>query len=218
MKPEEFELLIIFLYTGDVQFKSVSELCSGLYVASLYKLSSLLSACTTRIQEKLKEDSGNSLLILQLDERFNCRVDNAALFDQVDDLIKKDYRQILSSGVIDELESDTLKHLLQMDSISSVPEIEVFRALSRWTNARCVKNGIERVGENLQKMAGDLIYLIRYNLIPFDILGTEILTSGLVPESWFALILGRCYNEKMEVPFCTESRDLKLSTTVSKRK
>jgi hypothetical protein len=49
---------------------------------------------------------------------------------------------------------DTLKHLLQTDSISSVPEIEVFRALS---NARCVKSGIERVGENLQKMAGDLI-------------------------------------------------------------
>ena len=71
------------------------------------------------------------------------------ILDQVDDLIIKKYRQILSSEVI-----DTLKHLLQTDSISSVPEIEVFRALS---NARCVKSGIERVGENLQKMAGDLI-------------------------------------------------------------
>jgi hypothetical protein len=63
--------------------------------------------------------------------------------------IESNYRQILSSGMIDDLESDTLKHLLKMDSISSVPEIEFFR-----TNARCVKNRIERVGENLQKIGG----------------------------------------------------------------
>jgi len=202
MSPTEFELLVIFFYTGDVQFNSVAELCCGLYAASLYKMENLQKVCSARLQEKLKEDCGNALLILQLHERFNLRDDNADLFDQVELLIKKDYGQILSSGVIEKLERETMEQLLKMDSICSVAEIELFRALSRWTNARCNKSG----SKNLQKMAGDLIYHIRYNLIPLDLLGKEVTSSRLLPGTLIAQVFEQHYNKNLKVPFCTESR------------
>ncbi len=118
------------------------------------------------------------------------------LFNQIDEMIKKDCRQILSSEVIEELESETLTHLLQVDSIFSVPlEIEVFRALSRWTNAQCNKSGIKRVGKNLQKLAGDLIYptsdlppILYLEAIPifstFSNIFKHSLINYIVPDSW----------------------------------
>jgi hypothetical protein len=207
MSPGEFELLIMYMYTGDVCFKSVQELCTGLYAAHLYGFEKLLSKCSERLRDKLKEDGGNALLILQSDERFKCRSANAALFDQVDEIIRKDYGQILRSQVIQEIEKNTVKHLLQMESVSGVPEIEVFRALLRWSEAHCRKSEIEGVPKNLQEVAGDLIYQIRYNLIPIDILGSEVARSGLVRASLIGTAVQRCFNTELEVPFCTRPRE-----------
>jgi len=68
-------------------------LCCGLYAASLYKLDNLQKTCSARLQDKLKEDCGNALLVLQLNERFNWCDDNVDLFDQVCKIARKNERK-----------------------------------------------------------------------------------------------------------------------------
>jgi hypothetical protein len=207
MTPSEFELLVKYMYTGEICFHNVKELCFGIYISARFNLADVKKECLKRLQSKLDEDAGNAVTILHLDGRFRTQPDNTELFVTIDTTIENNFRAILSSQAIGEIDKDLMHLLLGMETSEDVPEIEVFRALMKWTGACCHKLGVNsEEPKELQAAAGDLVHLIRFNQIPIDLLGAEVVSSGLLSNDLIARVFQRIYNEDTEVPFCTEVR------------
>ena len=71
--------------------------------------------------------------------------------------------------------------------------------------------------EQLKAVGGDLIYLIRYTLIPMELLGTEVAPSGLLSNDCIGALFQRAYGNDVDVPFCTQPRHMviKLESTAA---
>ena len=187
--PSDFENLIKYMYLGEMCFKSVEELCFGLCAAKRFKLDVVRVECLKRLKRHLAYNHANAVKLIDYDTKFAIRCDNEELFTRAEDIIKNDYRNIMKSDEISHISRESIKYLLSMQTYQHVDEIEVFNALLKWTTALCIKNNRDVNSEELQNIAGDLVYCIRYNLIPVEKLNTVVSTSGLLNNN----ILLRAY-------------------------
>lgn len=194
MAPAEFQHVILYMYSGAVDLHSVEELCFGIYGARRFSLEALKQVCLERLQKLMQDDSEITLRVLQLDQRFhNCKEDEA-LRTVVHDNISKNYRAVVNSEVITTIDADAMKTLLEMETDQDVPEIEVFRALLKWTKAVCFNKGLPLTSKELQAVAEDLTFFVRYTFIPPAELLGEVAASGLLTDQYIVMILQSSFN------------------------
>ena len=206
MDADEFELVVKYLYSGQVAMGSVSELCFGLYVAELWELAQLETECQTRLRDAVRQDAGAAVKVLELDERFVAREHNSELFAEVDAVIQESYSAVLGSTALLDVNADSMRRVLDMDTADDVSEMEVFRALLAWSRARCTEKGVEPTGEELRAAAGDLIYLVRWSDINVDVFCKEVVPTGLLDGELVSLVVQKQHGVEVEVPFATASR------------
>ena len=205
MSAAEFELVVVYMYTGQMYFESVEQLCYGVYAAERFALDDMKSECLKRLHNVLNENCVNALKVLQLHERFNTREDTQ-MYRLCEEVILNNYKAILACDALVDNDVDCMVKLLSMNTRHEVNEIDVFRALLKWIRATCVKKGVELNADEFKAVGGDLIYLIRYTLIPVELLATEVLPSGVLSDRCIAMLLEKAYNNDVDVPFCTTPR------------
>ena len=69
-----------------------------------------------------------------------------------------------------------------------------------------LKKAWKRSVKEFKAIGGELIYLIRYTLIPEKLLGTEVAPSGLLSDDHISAIFQRVCGRDVDVPFCTQPR------------
>ena len=206
MTAAEFELIIVYMYTGRMCFNTVEEVCYGLYAAERFALDDVKTECSKLLKTFLNTDCNNALKVFNLYDRFNTCNEDTETYRMCEDIISKHFTTVLACDELVDIDVDCMEKLLSMKAEEEVEEIDVFRALLKWIRATCVKKGLERSAEELKAVGGDLIYLIRYTLIPMELLGAEVAPSGVLSNDCIAALFRKMCGHGVDVPFCTEPR------------
>ena len=206
MSAEEFELVVVYMYTGHMCFNTVEQVCYGLYAAERFALHDIKTECTELLQAFLNTDYKNALKILQQHTRYYVCAEHTQTYTMCQDIISKHYTAVLECDELVNMDEDCMKILLSIESQEEVAEIDVFRALLKWLRATCIKKSVETSVSELKAIGGELIYLIRYTLIPEKLLGSEVAPSGLLTNDCIAALFQRACGVDVDVPFCTEPR------------
>ena len=206
ISAEEFELVVVYMYTGHMCFNTIEQVCYGLYAAERFALHDIKTKCTELLQTFLNTDYKNALKILQLHTRYYTCAEHTQTYTMCQDIISRHYTAVLACDELVHMDEDCMKTLLSIESQEEVAEIDVFHALLKWIRATCVKKSVEMSMEQLQAIGGELIYLIRYTLIPVELLGSEVAPSGILSSDHILASIQRACGVDVDVPFCTEPR------------
>ena len=147
---ESFEVFLRSLYTDD--YKMTTEMAINvMYLANKYMISPLIEKCVDVFQENLQPD--NVATILEL-----------ALFFEEKQLEMKCWKvvesyagKVFASEAFCRIGQDTLIDIMGRKTNTSDIELSV-KAILKWTDAQCAKNGIEASVENRRAVMGESLY------------------------------------------------------------
>ena len=206
MKPANFEMLLKYMYTGEVCFSTAEELCFGIYAAARFQLEHVREECESRLRSCFESDAVNAAIFLECDDEFKPHQLCTELRREAKDCVQRQFEDLIKSERIADLSLESMGQLLSLDVYDEVSEIEVFRAVVRWSTRQCSKKGLATESGQLQSVCSDLIYLVRYTLIPAQLLATEVAASGLLTDGLLLTLFRMGQGVRLDVPFCTESR------------
>ena len=201
MAPSDFEHLIRYMYLGKISFDSVHELCFALYAAERFELPDLRVECLKRLQKRIKEDNGCAVELIDARVKFSSVCYNEHVFPEAVEIVKSNYEEALTSDCICSVAKYTMELLLHLAPATVVEEIVVFRALLRWSEALCKRNGLTVTEANLRAAAGDLANAVQYNLIPAGQIGSEVAPSGLLDDKHLVLAFRSAADGSVATPF-----------------
>lgn len=167
---------IRYLYSDEVHLTSgnVFEL---LYLAKKYIVPFLAESCCRFLEAELRENKVFRIL------------EHARLFSESDleqrcwRLLEAKTSACLQSEGLLWISRDTLSSLLKRDALTLVDgECAVFKAAKRWATANCKVKGLETTGEKLRKVLKEVIYLIRFPLMPPRLFEDVVITTGILTE------------------------------------
>lgn len=76
--------------------------------------------------------------------------------------IAKNYLKVLNSKSFTEISQQSVKTILELDTVSDVNEFLIFENVMKWTARACEKDGIPAYGSALRQKLGDNLKLIRF--------------------------------------------------------
>lgn len=181
-----FELFLEFiqyLYTNDLNLViyNVFELFK---LSKQYYVPSLERKCNAYLFKKLSDETACEFLQLALIG--NC----ADLFKTFHDFIAQNYLPVLMSSEFLEINDETLKSIITLDTVSDVDEFEIFSAIIKWTNRACEKDGIiSPTGTEQRQKLGDNFQWIRFEAMnPSKMVDCEILAPNFLKTGEINLI------------------------------
>ena len=96
----------------------------------------------------------------------------------------------MCSGAFNDITFLTVSELLSRETLIS-SEIELFKAVFRWSGKQCLKNGIEATGKNKRAILGGTIYNIRFLAMSKEDFSRHVLPSELLTTNECTRILKR---------------------------
>ena len=93
--------------------------------------------------------------------------------------IKSNTKRVVASTDFNNISQKTLASLLRRNELNIV-EIELFRAVSKWSDFQCSKKDIEATRENSRSVIGDAIYDLRFLAMNEKEFSLNVATSGLL--------------------------------------
>ena len=175
-EEESFKEFLRFLYTDDC--KIIAENAIGvLYLAKKYLISSLAEKCCEVLEASIKPENVFAMLeqAIQFDEN--------KLEEKSWNVISKKTQECLNSEAFCDMGLHTLNALLKKESLA-VTELELFKAVLKWTDIECARQGIniEEDKTARRRVLGDSVYEIRFLAMSHEdivkyVSPTEILTD-----------------------------------------
>lgn len=166
-----------YLYSDEVHLTSgnVFEL---LYLAKKYIVPFLSESCCRFLEAELREN--NVFRILEHARLFS----ESNLEQRCWNLLEAKTSACLQSEGLLWISRDTLSSLLKRDALTLVDgECAVFKAAKRWATANCkAVSGLEPTGEKLRKVLKEVIYLIRFPMMPPRLFGDIVVPTGILTE------------------------------------
>lgn len=162
---EAFTEFLQFFYSNDITI-SIENVAELMFLAEKYFVDDCLKLCDTVIYEHLPIDdivSGYELAI---------KFDRIDLQEKLVAKIGEQAKNVLQSDSFLQCSRIMLKRILEINSLSSVPE-DVFDACMIWSKISCEKNGIDPLlTKNRKKQFGDC-----FHLIPFYAMNREQISN-----------------------------------------
>ncbi|OQV16153.1 BTB/POZ domain-containing protein 2 [Hypsibius exemplaris] len=201
VEPAAFRNLLRFIYTDDITGLDEDTVLPTLYAAKKYVMPQLKAACVNFMRLNIRPQ--NVFLLLEQAQQS----DEADLVAQCFDLIDRQTYSVISTDGFLEIDQETLRLVLQRDGLST-REVELWKALNRWTDKECDRRGLERDDvTSRRKTVGRALFDIRFPLMTLEELAngpiqTGILTAGESRD----LFLHYFAKEKPELPFSSTPR------------
>ena len=176
-EEESFKEFLRFLYTDDC--KITAENAVGvLYLAKKYLISSLAEKCCEILEASIKPE--NVFVVLEQAIQF----DEKELKEKSWDTVSKKTQECLNSEAFCDIGLHTLNALLKKERLA-VTEVELFKAVLKWTDSECARQGIniEEDKTARRRILGDSVYEICFLAMSHedilkDVSPTEILTDA----------------------------------------
>ncbi len=151
---ESLEEFFRFIYTDECNL-TTDNVVSVLYLAKEYNVPSLAEKCVELLEATLGVE--NVITALQQALRFNEKI----LEEKCWDLIELKTSDAIASDAFVDVNQTTLEELLKRESLK-VKEVDLFKAVLKWSEVECSRKGIEPNAENKRAAIGNAIYQIRF--------------------------------------------------------
>ena len=174
-EEESFKEFLRFLYTDDCKITAENAIRVW-YLAKKYLISSLAQKCCETLEASIKPE--NVFVVLEQAIQFDAK----ELEEKSWDIVWKKTRECLNSEAFCDIGLHTLNALLKK-KILSVTEVELFKAVLKWTDSECARQGINIEDKTARRrILGDSVYEICFlDMSHEDIVkyvsSTEILTD-----------------------------------------
>lgn len=165
---EEFKQMLQFVYTDELEIKSIINAWSLVYIASKYLIDNLLNACIKYIDDNM--GISHLLLIYEYAEHYN-----------QEKLKKKCWKNIThyTNSVFDcdyHIKPSTWHTLLDEDSLN-IDEVDLIQQVSVWAKEECTVRNIDGSIENIWKILDEHEITERLRFINIEPSCYSILTN-----------------------------------------
>ena len=163
---ESLEAFLRYLYTDETP--STPELAlKVMYLAHKYMITALVNECINIV--KVSPEKAFFAI------RYAMLVQEESLIQTAWQVVDSRTREVVKSEHFCDIDASLLSEFLKRDSLR-ITEIELFRAVLKWTESQCEKRDLEVTEENRKTVLGDAIYHLR-----FLAMSQEEFLKGVVP-------------------------------------
>ena len=176
-EEESFKEFLRFLYTDDCKITAENAI-EVLYLAKKYLISSLAKKCCEILEESIKPE--NVFTVLEQAVQF----DEKELEENSWNIVLTRTQECLNSEAFCDIGLDTLNALLKRESLA-VTEVELFKAVLKWTDSECARQGIniEEDKTARRRVLGDSVYEIRFLAMSQEEFAIHVSRTGMVTET-----------------------------------
>ena len=174
---ESFEEFLRYLYTDDCKITAENAI-GVMYLAKKYLIPSLPEKCCEVLEESVKPD--NVFMVLEQAIQF----DEKKLEAKCWDIVSKETLGCINSDAFCSIRSQTLNALLKKEMLT-VAEVELFKAVMRWVDSECAKQGIniEEDKTARRRVLGDSGYEIRFLQMSQEDFAKYVSSTGILTEA-----------------------------------
>ena len=182
-EEESFKEFLRFLYTDDCKITAESAI-GVLYLAKKYLISSLAEKCCEILEASIKPE--NVFVVLEQAVHF----DEKELEEKSWNIVAKRTQECLNSEAFCDIGLHTLNALLKKE-ILAVKEVELFKAVLKWTDSECARQGIniEEDKTARRRVLGDSVYEIRFLAMSHEDILKDVCMTGILTDTEAICIL-----------------------------
>ena len=186
-EEESFKEFLRFLYTDDCKITAENAI-GVLYLAKKYLISSLAEKCCEILEASIKPENVFAVVeqAIQFDEK--------ELEEKSWDIVSKKTQECLNSEAFCGIALHTLNALLKKEMLI-VTEVELFKAVLKWTDSECVRQGIniEEDKTARRRILGDSVYEIRFLAMSQEDLVIHVSPTGMLTETEIVCLFQKFY-------------------------
>ncbi|KAK3590970.1 hypothetical protein CHS0354_020323 [Potamilus streckersoni] len=183
IEPTVFDEFLRFIYYEAFQ-PNGETVMPLLYTAKKYAVSSLVSKCVNWLENEINLD--NVCAILQQAQAY----DEANLRRKCLEFIMKNGSSVLKHSSFIKLSPECVEMVLTQEELY-VKEEEVYEAMKNWARNACVQRNIQLSGENLRKVLGSLLHLIRFSVMDQSYFADKVAADNLLTSDEKVIIFRR---------------------------
>ena len=174
---ESFEEFLRYLYTDDCKITTENAI-GVIYLAKKYLIPSLAEKCCKVLEESIKPD--NVFMVLEQAIQF----DEKKLEAKCWDIVLWETLKCINSDAFCSIGSHTLNALLKRESLT-VAEVELFKAVLKWVDSECAKQGIniEEDKTARRRVLGDTVYEISFLEMSLEDFAKYVSSTGILTEA-----------------------------------
>ena len=172
---ESLQEFLRFLYTDECNL-TTDNAVFVLYLAKKYIVPYLAQKCVEFLEANLAVE--NVFTVLQQALQFN----EKKLEKKCLELTDLKTSEAVACDAFTDINEATLAHILKRDSLN-VKEVDLFKAVLKWSEAECSRKGIEANAKNKRATMGNTIYQILFSSMTLHDFAKNVSQSGiLTPE------------------------------------
>ena len=170
---EGLEMFLRFLYTE--VYKMTTEVAiKVVYLAKKYIVPSLTEKCVEVLLESLRPD--NAVTVLEQALHF----DEKELEKKCLEVVESEAGKVIASEAFCHISRETLIYILKRDKLYDIKEIELFKAVLKWSDVQCAKNGSVATEGKRREIIGNALYQIRFLAMSEREFEQNVSRSGLL--------------------------------------
>ena len=172
-----FLIFLRYLYCDELSL-SFDIVYEVLTLAKKYNIPSLATECVNYLERVLNPK--NVFEILLQAQNFEEKALEERCWQYIDN---KTFECVQSDGSL-YINRDTLIALLSRDTLE-IKEIELFLAVKRWAEVRCMEANVEATGYEMRKVLGDAVFNLRFPAMTMtsETFAEIVVTSGILLDS-----------------------------------
>ncbi|XP_045187884.2 BTB/POZ domain-containing protein 3-like [Mercenaria mercenaria] len=161
-----------YIYSDDVELDG-KHVTGCLYVAKKYALHGLVDKCSQFLANAIAV--GTACAIYEQAKVYDEFTLRAKCFDY----IVENSKDVFLSEDFLTLSNESLLEILKSDNLSSDESLN-FAALKRWAESDCRKKSLLLSPENIRRCLGDVLFMVRFPLMPIDTFAKEVAPTGIL--------------------------------------
>lgn len=187
---ESLEAFLRYLYTDATP--STAELAlKVMYLAHKYMITALVNECVNIIKPKVSPEKAFFVI------RYAMLVAEECLVEIAWQVVDSQTRDVIKSEHFCDIDVSLLSEFLKRDSLR-ITEIELFRAVLKWTESQCETRDLEVTEENRRIVLGDAIYHLRFLAMSQHEFLQEVVPTRLLDSQDILSILQKFLGYKPE--------------------
>ncbi|XP_062578706.1 BTB/POZ domain-containing protein 6-like, partial [Saccostrea cucullata] len=160
IEPPSFDVLLRFLYCGDVEIKK-DTVIGALYAAEKYDVVALKEAMESYLDKNITNQTVFS--VFENAMLFGLE----ALYKKCIEFINEIGASVFQSPFALEISKDTLKEILSSDNLD-IEELKVYHFLISWDEGQYEVKDLEKSDKNIRNQIGDVVYRVRFQFMDLD--------------------------------------------------
>ena len=175
------------LYTDDCKITAENAI-GVLYLAKKYLISSLAEKCCEILEASINPENVFAVVeqAIQFDEK--------ELEEKSWNIVSKKTRECLNSEAFCNIGLHTLNALLKKERLA-VTEVELFKAVLKWTDSECARQGIniEEDKTARRRIVGDSVHEFRFLAMSPENFAIHVSPTGMLTETEIVCLFQKLY-------------------------